>query len=209
MSTGQSILGNNTFIYCLNNPVNYCDPTGAKAKFWYKMFEDHDPGYIHRAVQVDILVKYNVAAALYKTEYVMPGIGRADIVCLNTGEMWEIKHGGSTDQSWASGIDSANSRLDTYVLKGSKLKKGQAGQFSGTFTIAYDASMYLVSYATPQVGVILYTFTRTKEHSIQPAFVYQPHTLYDQIFQTALALTVVSGICSPDDGFKYCCYLGG
>lgn len=28
MSTGDGILGNNMFAYCLNNPVNYADPTG-------------------------------------------------------------------------------------------------------------------------------------------------------------------------------------
>ena len=28
VSTGQGILGNNMFAYCLNDPVNYCDPTG-------------------------------------------------------------------------------------------------------------------------------------------------------------------------------------
>ena len=27
-STGQRLLGNNMFAYCLNNPVNFCDPTG-------------------------------------------------------------------------------------------------------------------------------------------------------------------------------------
>lgn len=27
-STGQGILGNNMFAYCLNNPVNYCDESG-------------------------------------------------------------------------------------------------------------------------------------------------------------------------------------
>ena len=75
------------FAYCGNNPVNYCDPTGTTQQFWYKMFGDHDPGYIHRAVQVDILIKYNVYAEIYGAEYIMPGIGRADIVCLETGEI--------------------------------------------------------------------------------------------------------------------------
>ena len=31
LSTGDGILGNNMFAYCLNNPVNYADPTGHSA----------------------------------------------------------------------------------------------------------------------------------------------------------------------------------
>jgi hypothetical protein len=31
MSTGDGILGNNMFAYCLNNPVKYADPTGHSA----------------------------------------------------------------------------------------------------------------------------------------------------------------------------------
>ncbi|MBQ5865475.1 MAG: hypothetical protein IIW56_02205 [Oscillospiraceae bacterium] len=33
-STGQSILGNNMFAYCLNNPVNGCDPCGTCFHRW-------------------------------------------------------------------------------------------------------------------------------------------------------------------------------
>ena len=32
VSTGQGVLGQNMFAYCLNNPVNMCDPTGTMSK---------------------------------------------------------------------------------------------------------------------------------------------------------------------------------
>ena len=42
VSTGQGILGNNMFAYCLNNPIGFADPTGAtpeEAEAWAKTSE--------------------------------------------------------------------------------------------------------------------------------------------------------------------------
>jgi RHS repeat-associated protein len=36
VSTGQSLLGNNMFAYCNNNPVRYSDPTGERFCDWLK-----------------------------------------------------------------------------------------------------------------------------------------------------------------------------
>ena len=35
MSTGQGLLGNNMFAYCVNNPVNMADPTGHCSYFLF------------------------------------------------------------------------------------------------------------------------------------------------------------------------------
>ena len=34
VATGQGLIGNNTFAYCLNNPVNGCDPCGTCFHRW-------------------------------------------------------------------------------------------------------------------------------------------------------------------------------
>ena len=39
ISTGQGLLGNNMFAYCLNNPVNGCDPCGTCFHHW-KIFDE-------------------------------------------------------------------------------------------------------------------------------------------------------------------------
>ena len=36
LSTGQGVIGHNSFAYCLNNPLNRCDPNGMSS-FWDKM----------------------------------------------------------------------------------------------------------------------------------------------------------------------------
>jgi hypothetical protein len=144
------------------------------------LFEDHDPGYIHRAVQVHILSTNNIEAVLYKSEYIMPGIGRADIVCPSTGEMWEIKHGGSSNDAWDAGISNANARLDKYLLNGCSFKKGRAKAFSGAFVISLDATKYLISYSTPEQGVILYTVMQLNDPQRKENFAYAPHTLYQE-----------------------------
>jgi hypothetical protein len=55
VATGQGLLGNNMYIYCLNNPVNSFDPTG-NAALWYFLMADSDMGFIHRMLELFLLV---------------------------------------------------------------------------------------------------------------------------------------------------------
>ena len=132
----------------------------------------------------------------------MPGIGRADIVCLSTNEMWEIKHGGSTAAAWNDGINNAIGQLDRYINNGAGFSKGRAGAFSGTFSIHMDSRTYLVTYKTPKEGVILYTVGPLQGQQTAPAhaFNYAPYTLYDKDTAYALApaafLLVTVGIAA-------------
>ena len=182
------------FAYCNNNPATYLDPTGTRIAFWHQLFEDHDPGYLHRVVQADIFVKHNLQAVLYDTEYVMPGIGRADVVCLSTGEMWEIKYGGSNATGWEKGLADANAQLGRYAGKGSALRKGRANMFSGSVVVGFGDMQYIVHYETPEVGVILYTLERKYEYESQVAYRYAPHTLYDYKKQLMGSFGIMLGL---------------
>jgi hypothetical protein len=59
-SIGQGLLGNNMFIYCLNNPVNKADSTGTKP---YDLFDSADEA------AVDFAECYNAASIRDKQEY--------------------------------------------------------------------------------------------------------------------------------------------
>ena len=89
-------------------------------------------------------------------EYVIPGIGRADIIKPSTGEVWEIKYGGSTVARSMERIDDALKQLSKYTVDSTGLHPGSAGEFTGFFTINYDSSSYAVVYVTPEAGAILY-----------------------------------------------------
>ena len=86
VSTGQGFLGYNTFAYCLNNPSNFCDPTGELAF----------PGEIHNEVVRRIKDKYG----FYSEQYIAFSEeqrkqfgklwGRADLVSPE-GRVWDVK----------------------------------------------------------------------------------------------------------------------
>lgn len=140
------------FAYCGNNPVNRSDPSGYKWKFWKVLFEDHRPGYIHWAVQAHILL-----GGLVEKELVLLGVGRADIYKPETDEIWEIKHGGSSEAAQQKNTNEAIKQLEGYLeYKGIPLRIGAAGAFKGEFVLDCGGCSYLITYDTPQDGVILY-----------------------------------------------------
>ena len=134
----------------------FVDPLGYKHKFWHILFEEHQPGYIHTCVQLHILSVYNVVEGLYRKEFVIPGIGRADIVKPSTGEVWEIKYGGSTVERSLDRIDEALNQLSKYTVESTGLHPGSVGAFTGFFTINCGSNSYGVFYMTPESGAILY-----------------------------------------------------
>ena len=140
------------FAYCGNNPVNCSDPSGHKWKFWRVLFEDHRQGYIHWAVEAHILL-----GGLVEKELVLPGVGRADIYKPDTGEIWEIKYGGSNDISKQENTNKALEQIVRYLNnKEIPLRIGAAGAFKGEFVLDCGGCSYLITYDTPQAGVILY-----------------------------------------------------
>ena len=148
----------------MNNPVCYSDPAGESAKIWYILFEEHDPGFIHRQVQAHI-----VADSIFKSEFVLPGIGRADIYNPQTGEIWEIKHGGSSTEMMAARTNEATQQVSRYIaFEKITLKSGHAYTFAGSFVINCDSISYLIEYHTPAEGVILYHVQQLKKYNNSP-----------------------------------------
>ena len=172
-STGQGIIGTNMFAYCGNDPVNFNDPSGCKRKIWYILFQEHQSGYIHTQVQLHILAVYNVTEGLYRKEFVIPGIGRADIVKPSTGEAWEVKHGGGTPEMEEQRIADAQRQLSRYTVDSTGLHPGSAGEFEGFFTLRAGESAYAVIYITPDAGVILY-YLIPLENVKKTDFVFAP-----------------------------------
>ena len=178
-STGQGIIGCNMFAYCNNNPITFTDSTGTRAQVWQVIFGDHNPGYIHRAVQAHIVLKYS----MIEKELVLPGVGRADIYKPNTHEIWEIKYGGSSDEMMNERILIADSQVSRYV-QGAKEKldviyqKGHAGAFAGQFIMTCDSITVLITYDTPAPGVILY-YVKQLEKKKSTAFAVYPSTAYN------------------------------
>ena len=165
------------FAYCLNNPVVYSDSIGTRAQIWPVLFEDHDPGFIHRAVQGHI-----IATGLVEKELYLPGIGRADIFNPETHEMWEIKYGGSTSTMHSNRIFSADDQVSRYIDKSKKInniiyQKGCAGAFFGGFILNCGNISYSVTYDTPAEGVILYYVTEMQYYVSGLSKVYVPSSL--------------------------------
>ncbi len=150
------------FAYCNNNPVLYWDPEGTKLEIWNILFEVHDPGFIHIAVQDHIVLN----GLLFKKELYLKGVGRADIYNPETGEIWEIKHGGGTIERQYERMQNAFAQVDKYVSQCTDIAlcAGDAGAFTGAFVINYADNSYLVSYYTPSAGVILYYVMQLKRY---------------------------------------------
>ena len=166
-STGQGILGNNMFAYCLNNPVNRLDVSGS-ISIWYFLVVDSDMGYIHRAVVDHIKDNYSYV----RTEYSLSNFGRADIVHLEVHSVWEVKHAG-IDPAKRAGI--AFAQALTYVIFNEELScLGASGAFEDTFYIQCLEYTYEVNYKTPLMGTVLYTVREVNQQSGNPYRVYVP-----------------------------------
>ena len=152
MATGQGLLGNNMFAYCLNNPINRIDVAGS-AGIWIYLIAEHEMGYIHRMVQAHIVEHFG-GNELLLTEVTMGAVGRADLVNSKTKALWEIKHAGVNPvyreiEAFAQALCYVIFSPDGYHL-------GETGAFQGKFAVLCFGHSYMVEYSTTLPGAILY-----------------------------------------------------
>ena len=187
ITTGQGLLSNNTFAYCLNNPVNRTDTSGT-ASLWYYLIVDSDMGFIHRCVQLHILA--NNTTTLRK-ELVLGGHGRADIVDVRLGTVWEVKHASVIPIERAA-IATAQARGYIGGTQGNTTitDLGAANAFSGSFIIQCDKYYYDVTYHTPQKGAILYSVKEVTNYEGSVYAVYVPKV--NQKEDTSLASPAIA-----------------
>ena len=144
-STGQGIVGNNMFAYCLNNPVNYLDSTGELAF----------PGEIHNEVVKRIAIIYGFYSE-EKIQYAF-GYGRADLISPD-GQVWDVK------RDKPRHIKAGKKQVQKYVDNVWKrhpdipLSVGGSEIMSGTFNYKSGLTTYRVTYKYVGDGVIAYDY---------------------------------------------------
>ena len=88
------------YAYCNNNPVNMVDPTGHEAETIYPEDWESMPWWkqmlvyrkVHNRVQ-DAILEKNTGMVKEKWVACSNGaFGRVDLLKLETGEIWEVKH---------------------------------------------------------------------------------------------------------------------
>jgi len=122
-STGAGFLGYNMFAYCNNNPIAFTDDNGGAP--WWAL---PDWGYIHRAVQADIIRKYKPLMPLLNAE-VTSTAGRMDLFDKGTYQVWEVKSAGPVS-----------------LLGPAQLAKYAGGQYIDEFGISHDITIGTVGF---------------------------------------------------------------
>jgi hypothetical protein len=175
MDTQDGILGTNMYAYCLNDPVNLCDPTGFASAFdraglrW--------PGEIHKAVQADIIARNPGMNKEYYVRIKGSTNFRADLYKKMGGKqyIWELKPSGT------SNYNKGRKQLETYIQRGETATKDFVQKFEKGGSIASN-SFYLYStlgfgyevwYWYVGEGVIQYDFRRVEvSESFKESAVY-------------------------------------
>jgi RHS repeat-associated protein len=161
IKSNGSVLGENMFSYCLNNPVIGVDSNGLFTLYY---------GELHKQVQLDMLknqgrkmsmeyhILYDSIDEIWGTSY-----GYADIMDLATGEMWEIKPVGAN-------VSKASYQLNMYIrnynngeAKPGFPSKARVGGPIGTSVAHYDNILghYKITYWSTNYGLVFYKYVFT------------------------------------------------
>ena len=148
------IRSGNLYVYAMNNPTRYTDPTGELV--W--------PGEIHNEVVNRIARDYD----LYKEQHITYrsgiGSGRADLIS-KTGEVWDVKRdkpnqiasGVKQVKKYVSNTWTKNPDPDNIALSVGGTADTQIA--SGSFTYKSGATAYYVTYRDAGDGVIAYDYS--------------------------------------------------
>ena len=206
-STGQGFVGTNMFAYCLNNPINCIDSEGT-ISIWVYLALNKNYGFIHLCVQQHIcatnpgIIGYE--RGVYNADDKL--LGRVDLYEIATGKSWEVK----SARSQAAAYPQLSQYLGNQLKNKKLLIEGEAGRFTGTFVINCLNSSYLVSYITPEAGVVTYTVKEIK-YQEQYDYAYEPVKVPVRNPHPAPSpLRVSNGYeLGPQVGFNALCALGG
>ena len=149
----------NLYAYCINNPLMYIDYGGEALSL----------STVHHWVVEDIRAKNAASVNMIsntRIDYKNGLWGFADLVSLDTGEVWEVKK----NSKWIS-MTSATKQLGKYVagsLHNDKLKQNTPNLYTGgsqgtyipmcTIVKQFGPLTYYVSYWDNGNGIILYEF---------------------------------------------------
>ena len=175
------------FAYCENNPICLCDAAGDKS-IWSLLFAEHQFGYIHACVIAHIILSYGFDK--YHSECWLYGMhGRADIVS-TSGEVWEVK---SDTQGSEIALTQAQEYLYNKTIRDdiTIMNLGAACTFKGQFYIFASGWYYLVTYWTPEDGVVLYHVGQGTQTASENIFVYWYNTQTEKYNYTAPAFIPV------------------
>ena len=140
------IQSGNLYVYTINNPILYADPTGELAF----------PGQIHNMVVDHVANKFG----LFREQTILYGDGRwgrADLIDYETGQVWDVKRD-KTKQ-----IEAGMNQVLKYVQNTWKWypnKKLQVGNYipSDFFVVDIGFERYIVTYRYAGNGVIAYDY---------------------------------------------------
>ena len=170
-STGQGIVGYNSFIYCNNNPVNYTDEDGDFPQAVLdKMVHDRVLGHI---VTMNPNLTFHETCVYYNGEDWKGGWGFCDLYNKKTGEVWELKKNSKNRSCTAI---RAKAQLNRYIsgrLKHNKdlpLKLPEETIIAaGSFTFTAFGYEYNVMYWNEGEGILRYDYTRKKTDGLRAA----------------------------------------
>ncbi len=197
-ATGISFIGCNMFAYCHNDPINFADFGGTNE--WWIMAITHDWGLVHREVIKNIRTLNQGILTEVTVDWDKKGYGRMDVYDPDTHTVWELK---TTGAGAAKASKQASGYVGSTLRSDSKQKVqglGIVGRFTGSLSIpiTLGSTSYAieVTYETPQMGVILYSF-EIKRTEKQPFYVKNYSLIKEQVRRTqAQAAGVAEGIAS-------------
>ena len=139
----------NLYAYCMNNPMNFVDPSGMLAY----------PGQIHNLV----VNKIASIHGLYKEQTINYnfGWGRADLIS-SDGAVWDVKR--DKPNQIASGVKQVNKYVANEWKNNPNTDLYVGGYIDpGSFVVTLNVDTYYVDYHYAQNGVIAYDYYKVTD----------------------------------------------
>ena len=139
----------NLYVYGMNNPLMYTDPTGELAY----------PGQIHNLVVDHVASNYG-----FHREQTISydfGWGRADLISAS-GEVWDVKR--DKPRQIASGVAQVSKYTQNTWKNSSDTVLSVGGYINpGSFVVTLNVDTYYVSYRYAEGGVIAYDYNKVTD----------------------------------------------